>query len=114
MRKMTTKHGHEWLLPETVGEFQNAGANLDELCRWAGLYVSQVMKSRSDSAVRSGTTFNNDITARTHHRSPEQVARDKAQREQERLAKKTSKITAKLTPALRAALLAQLQGEDGA
>lgn len=35
MRKVTTKHGHEWVLPETVGEFQNAGVNLDELCQMA-------------------------------------------------------------------------------
>lgn len=109
MKEMTTKHGHKWMCPETVGEFQNAGVNLDELCRWAGCYIVQVMNSRSSSAVAHSTPFVSDIATRHHHRSAEQIAREKAQREQERLAKKTSKITAKLTPEVRAALLAELQ-----
>lgn len=111
MKEMTTKHGHKWLLPETVGEFQNAGVNLDEVCRWAGQYISKVMASRSSSAVTYNTKFSPDIASFRHHRNPEQSARDKAWRDQERLAKKTAKITAKLTPEVRAALLAELQKE---
>ena len=111
MRKVTTSNGHEWVLPETVGEFQNAGVNLDDLCRMAGCYVVHFMNSRSNSAIKHGTPFIADINNRKRYRTPAQIAREKAQREQERLAKKTSKITKKLTPELRAALLAELTKE---
>lgn len=97
MRKITTKHGHEWMLPETVGEFQVAGVNLDKLCAWAGIYVTSNMCARSLNASNGKTPFNPNISGIGEWaRSPDKKART---------------IAKKLTPELRAALLAELTKE---
>ena len=101
MKKVTTKHGHEWLCPEAVGEFQAAGVNLDRLCGYAGQYLRKMMSMRSAHAAREGKPFNPSLG---YLRRP-RISAD------EKVKNRVSKITKKLTPELRAALLAELTKE---
>ena len=102
MKKVVTKHGHEWLLPETVGEFQNAGVNLDTLCMYAGQYLRTLMGVRSTSAHTDGVKWNPSITG----------IRGMQNSKEDRAKEKITKIAAKLTPEQRAALLAELTKDD--
>jgi hypothetical protein len=108
MRNITTKHGHQWVLPETVGEFQNAGVNLDEVCRYAGLYLYNRMASKSNNCIARGEAWTGDFNKARPRRSTNEMSEAKKQR----IAKKVVKITTKLTAYELAALKAELLKED--
>lgn len=101
MKEVTTKHGHKWMCPETVGEFQTAGVNIDEVCRWACLYLNGLMATRSIVANKDGTPFSASITGMRRGKL-DPLEKGKA---------RALKIASKLTHEARAALLAELQKE---
>lgn len=103
MRKMMTKHGHEWLMPETVGEFQAAGINIDELCMLAGNGMRNRMNTRSSKTHKNGLKWNPDPAKMP---PSGRCAMSPATRLQRLLDKHDS-------PALREAMTAVLRGEDG-
>ena len=97
MKKMMTKRGHEWFLPQSVGEFQNAGVNLDRLCDMAGMYLCALMSQRDSHSAETGRPFNPDINSVRSSATPDQKARARV-----------AKMLSKMTPESRAAMLAEL------
>ena len=97
MRKMRTKKGHEWETPETIEEFQAAGASLDELCYWAGKYIDHMMFVRSSGAIKRGRPFVAEAIPR-NRRAVTTSAKAKI-------------AISKMSPEVKAAVLAALQGE---
>lgn len=108
MKKMVTKHGYEWLLPETVGEFQNAGINLDTLCQLAARNVVNKMENRSKFVSERGLSFWGDISAVRIAKSREERERLKAEKKQQRALAKARKLLGKIPDEVRAALASEI------
>ena len=96
MKKITTKHGHEWMCPETMDEFlREAGEHSVLKYAIRGLTQCMCMKSASVAKGKS-KDFNPSIRAGGRVVSIQAMLAN----------------ISTLTPAARAALLAELQKES--